>query len=301
VVFEAVCTDLEGEGYEVRPFNIPAAGVGAPHRRERIWIIANRKESMVNSDDVRLEQYSTTKEKASWWRTSTTFEPTGSADMENARRTLRPGTELREKNEDEIERKDAHQHQRSGSPSEPDVANANGGRSHEQNNEIQTGRNVPISSSEDVADTDERNVEAGRERHRGIRTTNQGPGQPSDAPSSSEVMANTNLNREKWNQSEDRNGSRTQQGSEDVANTKSSDRNDDEAVAGNGEPTTQEVSGDGSRVRGESAWWDFEPDVGRVAHGVSGRVYRLKALGNSIIPQIAQEIGNAIIKAEGEK
>ena len=40
VVFEEVCTDLEGEGYEVQAFIIPAAGVGAPHRRERVWIIA---------------------------------------------------------------------------------------------------------------------------------------------------------------------------------------------------------------------------------------------------------------------
>lgn len=41
VVFEEVCSDLESEGYEVQAFIIPAAGVGAPHRRERVWIIAN--------------------------------------------------------------------------------------------------------------------------------------------------------------------------------------------------------------------------------------------------------------------
>ncbi|MGZ9669978.1 DNA cytosine methyltransferase [Pseudomonas sp. GNP014] len=41
MVFETVCTDLEGAGYEVRTFNIPVAGVGAPHRRERMWIVAN--------------------------------------------------------------------------------------------------------------------------------------------------------------------------------------------------------------------------------------------------------------------
>lgn len=40
MVFEAVCADLEAEGYQVLPFLIPAAGVGAPHRRERIWIVA---------------------------------------------------------------------------------------------------------------------------------------------------------------------------------------------------------------------------------------------------------------------
>ena len=51
----------------------------------------------------------------------------------------------------------------------------------------------------------------------------------------------------------------------------------------------------------DSSWWQSEPELGRVAHGVSGRVHRLKALGNSIVPKIVQEIGNAIIKAEKEK
>ena len=31
-------------------------------------------------------------------------------------------------------------------------------------------------------------------------------------------------------------------------------------------------------------WWDTEPDVGRVAHGVASRVDRLKALGNGQVP-----------------
>lgn len=41
VVFEEVCSDLESEGYEVQAFIIPAAGVGAPHRRERVWFVAH--------------------------------------------------------------------------------------------------------------------------------------------------------------------------------------------------------------------------------------------------------------------
>lgn len=40
LVFEAVCADLEAEGYKVLPFLIPAAGINAPHRRERVWIVA---------------------------------------------------------------------------------------------------------------------------------------------------------------------------------------------------------------------------------------------------------------------
>lgn len=43
LVFESVCTDLEALGYEVQPFVIPACAVGAPHRRDRVWIVANAK------------------------------------------------------------------------------------------------------------------------------------------------------------------------------------------------------------------------------------------------------------------
>jgi DNA (cytosine-5)-methyltransferase 1 len=39
MVFEQVCADLEAEGYEVQPILLPAAGVNAPHRRDRIFIV----------------------------------------------------------------------------------------------------------------------------------------------------------------------------------------------------------------------------------------------------------------------
>lgn len=38
---EHCCSDLEGEGYTVRSFLIPACGVGACHRRERVFIVAH--------------------------------------------------------------------------------------------------------------------------------------------------------------------------------------------------------------------------------------------------------------------
>ena len=43
MVFEEVQTDLEAEGYEVQAFVLPAASVNAPHKRERIWIVAYAK------------------------------------------------------------------------------------------------------------------------------------------------------------------------------------------------------------------------------------------------------------------
>ena len=56
LVFQQVCLDLEAEGYEVQPFIIPAAAKNAPHRRDRCWFIANRK-------DIRYESTKTIDER----------------------------------------------------------------------------------------------------------------------------------------------------------------------------------------------------------------------------------------------
>ena len=37
----------------------------------------------------------------------------------------------------------------------------------------------------------------------------------------------------------------------------------------------------------DGAWWDSEPDLGRVAHGVANRVDRIKAIGNGQVPAVA--------------
>ena len=38
---DKICADLEAEGYSVQPIVIPACAIGAPHRRDRVWIIAH--------------------------------------------------------------------------------------------------------------------------------------------------------------------------------------------------------------------------------------------------------------------
>lgn len=42
--FYRVLSDLEGQGYETRPFIIPACAVNAPHRRDRLYIVAYNDE-----------------------------------------------------------------------------------------------------------------------------------------------------------------------------------------------------------------------------------------------------------------
>lgn len=51
-----------------------------------------------------------------------------------------------------------------------------------------------------------------------------------------------------------------------------------------------------------SDWWRTEPDVARMASGVPGgvddRIPRTRALGNALVPQIAELIGNRILDYE---
>ena len=50
MVLEHCFSDLEAEGYEVQAFIIPACAVQAPHRRDRVWIIANRQCTTITSE-----------------------------------------------------------------------------------------------------------------------------------------------------------------------------------------------------------------------------------------------------------
>jgi DNA (cytosine-5)-methyltransferase 1 len=68
-----------------------------------------------------------------------------------------------------------------------------------------------------------------------------------------------------------------------MANTDSTGREPGSGVGSSG-PTAQ-----------RAGWWTAEPDVGRVAHGIPHRVDRLRALGNAVVPQVAEHIGRIIV------
>ena len=207
MVFETVCTDLEGEGYEVRAFNIPAAGVGAPHRRERIWIVAHAK---CFSDSESIEESDGAQDQV---------QKEHRQDDSSARLTSRTSS----------------------------IRQTNNGH--------------------DVANTESLRFRGRSGQERGIKKQEFQQSEQERSEVRSEVER------------------RSSQSSTDVANAKRV------YVQGQQDRPRQEQSR-------RSGWWHVEPNVGRVAHGVPGRVHRLKGLGNSIIPKIAEEIGNAIIKAE---
>jgi DNA (cytosine-5)-methyltransferase 1 len=85
---DAVCTDLEGTGYAVGPVVLPACGVGAPHRRERLWFVADSYQDASRRDARRILE---PKSSFVW---STQPKNNGPGPSRNCVRTLADGASL---------------------------------------------------------------------------------------------------------------------------------------------------------------------------------------------------------------
>ncbi len=177
---DEVLTDLENEGYATRTFNIPACAIGAPHLRQRVWIIAHSDSKRKSNGAIDAQAQG-----------ELVADPSISGLQEHGYGQA----------EDAIER------------------------------------------SKDVADPQSK-------RH--------GRGSSKKCGNEQRIIL-----------------PKEQEGGE----------------------MGREAEGCGEPHRPDQ-WWESEPPVGRLAHGVPNRVSQIRALGNSIIPQIAKEIGNAIKTAE---
>lgn len=66
----------------------------------------------------------------------------------------------------------------------------------------------------------------------------------------------------------------------------------------------QERSGERAAGQGGSSlakrepitWWEAEPEVGPVADGIPGRMAQLRALGNAVVPQVAELVGRRALR-----
>lgn len=82
-------------------------------------------------------------------------------------------------------------------------------------------------------------------------------------------------------------------------------------IVGVRRPDLSDTDGSGSKSRSwteffarriaqpdQYGWWAVEPGVGRVADGIPNRLDRIRALGNAVVPQVAEHIGRSILELE---
>jgi len=201
--------DLEGAGYEVQPLIIPACGVNAPHRRDRVWILAHSRNNK------------------RWNGERRSIGRNGNWSMEKTERSTeaieitRPGEASRFVAD--TNGKGLQGNEKSGSD----------GEEWSESHDEQFVRCNRV-SAEDVADTQY------------IRSVQSKP----TARHRPELSKDRSLTQSKYNEF------------------------------------------------GCAANWDIEPDVGRVAYGIPNRTHRLRALGNSIVPQVVYPILQGIVDIE---
>ena len=199
---DSVIEDLESEGYATRTFSISASSIGANHKRERIWIVANSHNTRNRTPQYDCKQKQS-KNKQEW--------------------------------------KEHSQYKFSGQSK--NVANAYG-----VNDAV--GR---------VDRTIQETGGSGSIDERGSGTNANGFSYSSKNETLDSTITNSNSKRqqEQWKTS-----------------------------------TTQTKN----KSIECGSWWKTEPNVGRVVNGLPNRVDRLKALGNSLVPQIPFYIGQTILR-----
>ena len=226
---DEVLSGLAAEGYSTRTFNIPACAVGAPHIRQRLFIISH---SDSESEPDKPFDGGPGSGQLGFEFGGSEASPHGSdSDESGSHRATEHGQDAK--------------------------------HGQAQLRDKQVGESGQV--GQDVANPQRK--AKGRGRISGSRKDSgqNGEGLSDQSGRLGEVVANT-----------DRDDGRRGGG------TKSSGR----------EPRMEHWSGgEGSR---SEVWWEVEPPVGRVVDGLPNRVSQLRALGNSIVPQIAQKIGEAI-------
>jgi len=245
VPFESVLSELENQGYETAAFIIPACSVNAPHRRDRVWILANAKGSNDRRRSGEIQgknEQQTTKRQEEW---VSKFSSSGEvlAYSERIGRGRR------------------------------DHENAPG-----QGGALQTPGSCAGNKQGILADT-----AIARSRELSIQSRG-----------SYETSSNINRNGENVSDTESEQNRRLQQRQfQPDTGTSCQD------AADNGRVVKSCLGGVAHGLSsGLAGHWDREPNITRIAVGVLDRVNKLKALGNSIVPQLAEILGRAILEAE---
>jgi DNA (cytosine-5)-methyltransferase 1 len=272
-VFAEVIASLEGEGFEVVTFCVPASAVEAPHRRDRLWIVAHAN---------------------------------GVGKRARHRKVQSPDGEISERNDDS-EFSDTNQ-QRSGLSEHTERDGLTAGKIRRSDAAANGKQPARSNAAADIAGTDRHASDSTIDGFgdRGIgREMDYSPGSESgrrDQSSSSALCRTADATH-----ADDRERPGLEFGFEPAHAEPGDDGCDDSAAESEGLERRNRNRAVGSHSagfdRGQCSQWDENwieaaARLCRMDDGVSDRVHRLKALGNSVVPWIPYEIFRAIEAAE---
>ena len=262
VVLRQVQTDLEKEGFEVQCLVIPAAGIGAWHQRKRIWIMGYAKHNGRITSTIR-EGNREINEGTSQGQNETSKLAGASRprDNENLRMVSDSNSRLRGGWRTEF---------KSGINKEWQFYSKEEEQTREHIRSKTIGCNVisgqNVSNTQSISSNDRGYGNNSKEKQIQFKTRRE------------DSIGNV----------PDTDGKRSQgyQLQQDLEIRKESTDNHGK-----------------SSVKGQRTWWQTQSRVCRIPHGISktldkDRSNRIKALGNSIVPQIVRQLGLAILTAE---
>ena len=273
MVLRQVLNDLEGEGFEVQCFLIPASGIGAWHQRNRTWIIGHSKHNGLLASEKRSRDKKINGGASKGQ--NQTIEPTranGSRDNEDVSNTFSAGSR----------RKD------SGNINEQKRVTTQTERKSLQSENRQTRSNDFEQSSKDVSNTE-------RNQHKhptiGKSRTNKIWGFYSEKKKQT--------THDLWGKTSGCNAL-SREGEEDVSDSTIKGL-EGCSLQSNNQQTESAAINSNTSIEEQQTWWQVESVVRGIPNGISyeldkDRANRIKALGNAIVPQIAREIGLAIKK-----
>jgi len=305
---DQVLTDLEDQGYTTRPIIVPACAKNAPHRRDRVWIIGqlttNTNDTGNRTSRSNIDQEQQTIEQG--WKEQSLFE--FSRHDESMANTKRMGCTKRAEKSEEFNREKSSDKSDNGSQgctisnTDKDVANTEIKQSNESTNDTRVSKQKQgefrgSGCRENVANTKSKGLQ-GRQFSSTISFKRNEESNIRTRDSKKKILANTSSIGQSRSRksvepiSTEENKIRKTSGSDDGSQRGKHDGNIEQRV--------------GDMADGISAGllkhFDREPDhIPRVTTGEKDRAKKLKALGNSIVPQVAAEILLAIRVSEGEE
>ncbi len=255
---DQVLSDLEGEGYTVQPFVVPACALDAPHRRDRVWIIASHANSESQSDVTGHG------EEGQWMGRPASDD----ADANSQR----PYT--------------AEQYQQRGGKS-----------ADRQERELGSVCEV-LAGRGDTAERPAADVAHAGCQRQGAEVSGLGGQSinGSAAGQRTETRDGFADGRQVFPYADSQRGCSGDAQRQDATDARQPSRCQRHDAAAMGAGVTQPCLG--GVADGLSTWLDEPRDIPRVATGVKQRAARLKGLGNAIVPQIAMQIGLTIKAVE---